>query len=84
LIPEAKPAPVLKPKTETAAPVLSAAPSWTLKAARPGRATIAKKGSDDVLVVEVGESVKGLGKITSIAQESGKWVVRGTQGSVSQ
>ncbi len=56
---------------------------WTLRSASPGNATIASdKG--DFRRVEVGDRVPGLGRIRSIAIEGGKWVVKGSSGSVSQ
>ena len=57
---------------------------WVLKAAQPDRATISSKNSNDIRQIEVGSVVSGLGKITSIGLEDGKWVVRGTRGHVSQ
>ena len=57
---------------------------WALKSAQPGRATIAKLGTDDVISVSVGDVVAGLGKVTSVNVKDGKWVVQATGGSVSQ
>ena len=58
---------------------------WVLRAAKPGVAWVAKKGSDDLHMVETGDSLTGIGKITSITQDSyGAWVVRGTKGRISQ
>ncbi len=68
-------APISKPATQQ---------NWVLRAASPGRASIAPKGSNDLKTVEVGNTVVGLGKITSIQVENGLWVVRGTKGTVSQ
>jgi len=77
-----KPEPV-----EQAAPVakpVKKAPTWTLKSAQPGKATIAPLGSNDLRNIETGNTVSGLGRITSIRIEDGKWVVRGTLSSISQ
>jgi hypothetical protein len=63
-----------------------AAPArWILKAAKPGVAWVAKRGSDDLHMVETGDSLSGVGRITEISQDSlGAWVVRGTRGRISQ
>jgi len=58
---------------------------WVLKAAKPGIAWVAKKGSDDLQVVETGDSLTGIGKVTAITRDSsGNWVVNGTKGRISQ
>lgn len=62
----------------------SEATEWVMRSARPGEASIAPKGSLDFRRVEVGDHVAGLGRIESIAIENGLWVVRGSEGSVSQ
>jgi hypothetical protein len=62
----------------------SEATEWVMRSARPGEASIASKGSLDFRRVEVGDHVAGLGRIESIAIENGLWVVRGSEGSVSQ
>ena len=77
---ESKPAPVVK----TTAPKQVRKVEWVLKAAQPGQATISTKNSSDIRQIEVGSTVSGLGKITSIGLENGKWVVQGTSGRVSQ
>ncbi len=83
------------PKTK-AAPKVAAKPAvskkkqvrskvfWTLRSAQSGRATLSSSTSGGLYNAEVGDTLPGLGKITSIAKENGKWVVRGTQGRVSQ
>lgn len=57
---------------------------WVLKSARPGQAMVSKPGDDAVYTVKVGETLAGVGNITSIGQENGRWVVRGTMGQVAQ
>jgi len=58
---------------------------WVLKAAKPGVAWVAPKGSDDLHMVETGDSLTGIGKVTSIIMDSsGYWVVNGTKGRISQ
>lgn len=69
LIPQAKPAPVK-------------AAAWELKGASPGKAVLWSKTTGDTRNVAVGDTVQGLGKITTIARENGRWTVRGTQGTV--
>ena len=95
----APPQPVKTPaKTTTSEPPAAKAPEttktvapapkpkavkWTLRSASPGRATLATQDGD-LRTVEVGNSVPSLGRIESIAVQGGKWVVQGSQGSVSQ
>ena len=43
--------------------------SWVLKAAKPGVAWVAAKGSSDLRMIEVGDFLKGLGKITAIVKD---------------
>ena len=76
-------APEQAPPKAIAKPAISA-PEWTLKSAQPGKATISTAGSNDLENIEVGSVVRGLGRIESIDVENGRWVVRGTQASVSQ
>ncbi len=78
--PKAAPKPVAQAKSKPKV----VATSWKLRSAQPGKATISAKNSQDMRSVEVGQTISGLGRITSIAQENGKWVVRGTKSSVSQ
>lgn len=57
---------------------------WILTSAQPGKATLRKAGGNDVISVEAGDSVSGLGRIVSIGLEDGKWVVKATSGRISQ
>ena len=57
---------------------------WILRSAQPGKATVAPKGSNDIRSISVGESLSGIGRIQSISNASGRWVVTGTTGSISQ
>ena len=63
-------------------PVSAKAPSWELKGASPGKAVLSSKATGDTRNVAVGDTVQGLGKITAIARENGRWTVRGTKGTV--
>lgn len=58
--------------------------SWALRGASPGQAVLAQQGTNAVRTVNVGDTIDGLGRIQSVAVENGKWVVRGTSGTVSQ
>lgn len=59
--------------------------TWALKAAKPGVAWVAKRGSDDLQMVTTGDSLPGIGQVTSIVKdESGYWTVNGTRGRISQ
>ncbi|MCB1784377.1 MAG: hypothetical protein KDI13_10340 [Alphaproteobacteria bacterium] len=79
---EAASQPVAKPvapkKVEKPAPV------WKLRSAQPGRAVIYDQRTDEMKTVEVGDTVAGIGKILSVSNETGKWVVRGTRGEIKQ
>lgn len=65
-------------------PASSPSASWVLKAAQPGQAMVAKKGENDIISVMVGETIAGIGRITSIAVQNGQWVVEGTDGKITQ
>jgi intracellular multiplication protein IcmG len=45
---------------------------------------LAKQGSDETRSVSVGDTLPGIGRITSIAEVGGLWRVSGTSGHVSQ
>tara|TARA_B100000780_G_scaffold273584_1_gene237352 strand:- start:1807 stop:3264 length:1458 start_codon:yes stop_codon:yes gene_type:complete len=95
-----KPAPAQAPAVQKAAPSQSAQaatpppkpaiaveeikPKWELKSAQPGRAYVGIIGARDTQVVEVGDTLQGIGTIQSIAQQDGIWVVKGTKGSITQ
>jgi len=57
--------------------------TWMLKSAMPGMAIVA--GSDgQIMTVKPGDRVTGLGRIRSISEKNGRWVVTGTTGSLHQ
>jgi len=56
---------------------------WALQSAQPGKAWLRANDSSDAVTVTTGSSLPGLGNITFIGQENGRWVVRGTQGQVT-
>lgn len=61
-----------------------AAPRWELRSAQPGKAFVAIKNSSNVLVVSEGDTLQGIGQIQSISIVDGLWVVRGSQGIITQ
>ena len=86
-----KPAPVKKsskPKTattsKTAAPAAASSARWELRAAQPGRAWVSKPGERDMQSVEIGQSLPGIGRVTGIVYQSGRWTVQGTSGQINQ
>ena len=59
--------------------------SWVLKAAQPGVAWVARKGSGTLQRVKPGDSLTGIGQVEFIVHDSfGSWVVVGTKGRISQ
>jgi intracellular multiplication protein IcmG len=58
--------------------------AWVLRSAQRGKAVLSPRGSSDLRTVEVGDTLSGLGRITAIDLENGRWVVRGTQGTVAR
>ncbi len=86
--PEEQPKNELKttPKPNTA-PVKTPAPDlekWELRAALPGKATIARANSNDLRTIEVGDQVSSIGKIQSIEMKNGRWVVQGSKGQITR
>ncbi|MEM9469339.1 MAG: hypothetical protein AAF988_04185 [Pseudomonadota bacterium] len=57
---------------------------WELKAAQPGKAWIAQKGSNEIKAVQVGDNLAGLGRVQSIENQAGQWVVRGSTQTIRQ
>ncbi len=57
---------------------------WVLKSAQPGQAYISRSGQNDMISVHIGDTLAGIGKVTSIDVVAGHWVVQGTSGSISQ
>ena len=72
-----------QPRRQTTA--ASAAPGrWELRAAQPGRAWVSRAGSRDMQGVEVGQTLPGIGRITAITYQNGRWTVVGAQGRIEQ
>ncbi|MEZ5919633.1 MAG: hypothetical protein R3D66_07005 [Alphaproteobacteria bacterium] len=78
-----KPQPLPPSDTASMASVTDG-PLWVLRSAQPGKAVLSEKGSNDLKTVEVGDSLKGIGKIVAIERVDGRWIVQGMQGIVSQ
>lgn len=88
--PKSAKAPVVAEK----APVKKAAPKkkrvskpkarWELRAAQPGKAWVSRKGQQNMQPVVIGDTLDGVGRITSISYNGSRWVVQGTSGSIRQ
>lgn len=88
--------PEMKKKAEAAKPVPAApaprietapaaeAPRWVLRSAQNGRAVVSDRTTGDLRSIQIGDNLRGVGKIQSIAQVGGRWVVQGSQGQVRQ
>ena len=78
----AKKKPAAKPKAKK--PAAAKTPSWELRGIAGGSAIIAKRGSDEFQTISVGDQISGIGRVTSITNQNGAWVVKGTSGSIRQ
>ena len=76
---DTSPAPAKK-----AAVVAQPSGQWELRAAQPGRAWVSKAGERDMQGVEVGQTLAGIGRVTAISYQNGRWTVVGTQGQIQQ
>lgn len=89
---EEKPKPVVKaaPKKVDSKPAVtkkktsSKSVVWELRAAQPGKAWVSQKGKRDMKPVVVGDSLSGIGRIQGIDLVNGRWVVRGSGGTIKQ
>lgn len=84
--PKAKAAPAqwddaYAPQAARAVPAVAGS-GWQLRGAKPGSAIIAK--GNDIREVVVGDSVPGLGRIGAVSNNSGRWMVQGSQATLSQ
>lgn len=74
-----------KTPTKAASPKKTASPvQWELRAAQPGRAWVSKPGERDMQSVEVGQSLAGIGTISAISYQNGRWLVQGSTGQIRQ
>lgn len=80
---EAPAKPKAAPKPKKKAPAASAT-KWELRAAQPGRAWVSRPGERDMQSVEVGQTLAGIGRVTSIGYTNGRWTIYGTQGQINQ
>ncbi len=79
------PVPAAAPVILKKAPVQEdSGPSWVLKGAQPGRAMVSRPGENDIRTVEIGSVLAGIGQITDISYQDGRWVVTGTKGRITQ
>jgi len=81
----ASPAPAAVPKA--VAPQVApktAAVRWVLKGAQPGRAMVSRPGESEMRNVAVGDTLPGIGRITGISYQDGRWLVQGTEGRITQ
>ncbi len=76
--PAVTPKPVA-PKTAPKAPI-----QWVLKGAQPGRAMVSRPGESEMRNVAVGDTLPGIGRITGISYQDGRWLVQGTEGRITQ
>jgi hypothetical protein len=80
----AKPASKKAVAAKAAKPAAPAA-TWVLRAAKEGTAWVSEKGSNELKSIKTGDTLSGIGRVTSIAQDdAGMWVVTGTLGKINQ
>ena len=73
------------PVQKKAPPAVSGKVAWELRAAQPGKAWVSPKGQNSKMQpVVVGDSLNGIGLITSISFDGSRWVVQGTTGRINQ
>jgi len=58
--------------------------SWVIRAAQPGKAVLYDTKTGEIRSIEAGDRVQGVGKIQSISKKSGKWIVQGSQKTISR
>jgi hypothetical protein len=77
-------APEPAPKPSPAATPRKTDIQWVLKGAQPGRAMVSQPGENEMRTVVVGDTLPGIGRITGISYQDGRWLVQGTQGRITQ
>jgi hypothetical protein len=67
-------------------PAQQAPLSWRLRSAKPGKAWVTPVGSNEITLVQPGDNLPGLGKITVVGKDSqsGRWFVQGALGRIEQ
>jgi hypothetical protein len=79
----AKPAPRPAAKPILAATPTSAPLAWVLRAATPGEAWVSQgANSSELKHIRVGDDLSGVGQVTAIRQDGGRWTIEGTKGSL--
>lgn len=58
--------------------------TWELRGASNGQAVLAQRGTQNLQTISIGSTLRDLGRVTSIAMENNRWVVRTTNGIVRQ
>jgi hypothetical protein len=81
---EAAPKPVKQAPVAEKPVKVEPPPAWQLRSAQPGSAVIYDADTGNMQNIEVGDKVKGIGRVKSISTLNGKWVVQGTSGSIKQ
>ncbi len=80
----AAPKPKKEPTPVAAAPApVKAEVPWILRAAQPGEAMVSRGVEGEMSPVRVGDQLPGIGKVLSIGNETGRWVVQGSTGRIS-
>jgi chemotaxis protein histidine kinase CheA len=73
------------PVRKTAAPKPAPTKSWELRAAQPGKAWVSEVGGrGEMRALVVGDTLAGIGEVTSITYNNGIWTVQGTAGKITQ
>lgn len=71
----------VKTEKPVAAPKVT---SWVLRSAQPGAAMVAPKEGGDMRSIKVGDTLSGIGRIVAIEMSEGRWVVRGSSGTITR
>lgn len=73
------------PKKSTLHQTASRPKSWELRAAQPGKAWVSEVGGrGEMRAVVVGDTLDGVGTISSITYAGGIWTVQGSSGRITQ
>lgn len=58
--------------------------AWVLKAATPQEAMISQEGKNEIISIKIGDTIEGLGRVTSIMLKNNVWTVQTTGGVIRQ
>jgi hypothetical protein len=75
---------VASPSMESTPSASGHSMNWVLKAAQPGEAYVARRGQQEMFHVTVGDELYGIGRVVSVRQQNGMWIVQGTDGAIRQ